>query len=356
MLYAERMLMRLDSIGRQGAVLAELSKPVPADLNGLYRNMLDECYRRTPEAQRSAVSALFAWLTYSERPLTLAEVVSLLRYITGDDDFELDEIPEPFTTFVRIEDAGIDAEVKAQIEARGGWDTTVKELDEMRKNGSDKDQIYNDASLPVKFQERSMRSFFADGMVNNNDPTLRPDSQEAHRRIFLVCTHIVRVPPRGSSGKFNIGLIAYASRNLMHHLSCIAATTEHHSEVETAEILNAIGGVVSNQYNFVILMGRFQLKFDVEPWATTVPALISKWATVWTQFKTQSNAGIQSHIDPIVVKWWDEVADDIRLVYLRLARGHISQLYDANNLPFALASYVAARTALEVVSRLSRSE
>lgn len=97
---------------------------------------------------------MFLWLCFARRTLTLNEIISLPRHTSSSDQFDLDDIPEPFTEFLQIGDPGLDAEALARIQAQGGFGTAIKDLDKMQDNS--RDNAYNDGVLPVKFQERSM--------------------------------------------------------------------------------------------------------------------------------------------------------------------------------------------------------
>ena len=102
MLYAEHMLTRFDSLGRQGAVIQAVENPMPATLYELYEASLVECQRRMLPTHREIGCMLLHWITFSYTPLVLDSVLSLLRYISEDESFNLEEIPEVFSRFLRI--------------------------------------------------------------------------------------------------------------------------------------------------------------------------------------------------------------------------------------------------------------
>lgn len=91
MLYAEHMLRRLNSIGREGAVLREIENNLPEDLQSLYAVMLSECQsHRTPDQFRS-LKQLFAWLAFSKRPLSLEEAKSLVLLKNQEGSFSIED-------------------------------------------------------------------------------------------------------------------------------------------------------------------------------------------------------------------------------------------------------------------------
>lgn len=84
MLYVELMLRRYNFIGREGAVLRDITNFHPADLFSLYDLMLSEVQERRSPEQYQALKKLFAWLTFSQRPLTLNEASAVIN-LTGQD-------------------------------------------------------------------------------------------------------------------------------------------------------------------------------------------------------------------------------------------------------------------------------
>nr|CEG05133.1 unnamed protein product [Fusarium clavum] len=159
MLYAEHMLQQFDALGREGAVLRTLEQPLPTDLHGIYDRMLRDCYRRTDASYHMVVTKLLYWVVYSFRPLTLDEVTSLVKLWTKNPTSDLDDIPEPFSKFIRIGDPGADAEARASLQAQETWGKAIAELEE-DKEAYQPNAIFDDGGLLVKLRERSLRSYF----------------------------------------------------------------------------------------------------------------------------------------------------------------------------------------------------
>lgn len=86
------MPRRLSYIGRQNAALGDL-RDIPENLQSLYRRMTTECDKHRSKEQHDALKELFAWITYSKRPLRLAEaggiVVKAARSATFDIEDEI---------------------------------------------------------------------------------------------------------------------------------------------------------------------------------------------------------------------------------------------------------------------------
>jgi hypothetical protein len=92
MRYVEHMLRRLSYIGREKAVLKDLEKNLPKDLDSLYQLMLMECQRDRTEEQYRALKKLFAWLAYSKRALTLSEASELVKItVASEQVFDIED-------------------------------------------------------------------------------------------------------------------------------------------------------------------------------------------------------------------------------------------------------------------------
>lgn len=90
LLYADHMLRRLNYIGREGAALKDL-EDMPADLDHLYKLMLDECRRGRSKDQFDALKKVFAWLAFSKRVLSLAEVSEVVALTITEEEFDIED-------------------------------------------------------------------------------------------------------------------------------------------------------------------------------------------------------------------------------------------------------------------------
>lgn len=79
MLYADHMLQRLSSIGREGVILRALDT-MPGNLTELFRLFEEECIKGRTKEQLDALKALFIWIAYSERSLTMSELSALIAH------------------------------------------------------------------------------------------------------------------------------------------------------------------------------------------------------------------------------------------------------------------------------------
>ncbi|CAM1507730.1 Fc.00g045780.m01.CDS01 [Cosmosporella sp. VM-42] len=335
MLYAEHMLSRFNNLGREGAVLHNLNRPLPADLDDLYESLLQECHRRTTSNYQELVTKLLHWVTFAFRPLVLDEVVALLGYFTDDPQFDIEEIPEPFDKFIRVGDPGSDAEARAKFQSQGGWNTTVKNL-EKSQDSSSPEQVYNDGGLPVKFQERSMRGFFQ--MAPEKGADLHWGQSEAHRQIFLASANIASP---ATAPKLDHRLRRYATQYLIHHWRQI--NPEEHSASENAEVMEAFGVTMSNQHNYVTMLEwhgpEYKEKFTDETFQK-----IARWA----KLLTSPDEAKRPQLSDTIAEWWDGLDEHPHKCLLQLAKGHIQRLYTNQDLSTVLVSYRAAQKAFEM--------
>lgn len=338
MLYAEHLLIRLDSLRREGAVLKRLDKPLPADLHELYEDLLGECHRRTGTSHQQLVTKLLHWTAFSFRPLLLNEVSCLLRFWIGDENFDLEEVPEAFAKFVRVGDPGVDAEARAMQALKSEY-TDIhgvgKSQDSMNPSF-----IYNDGLLPVKFLERSMRSFFRED--SKPDGSLRWSASEAHRQMFLDAAKLARPTPRGTM-YIETGLKIYTTQYVLDHWRLVKL--EEHSPEEQAEVMEAFGTVLSNKQDYAIMvewaMSSYQKGDYKKTFTDETFEKISQWAKLL-------NTDTRQHLSVPIVEWWTGLAENPRKCLLQLARGHGKKLYSAVDLKAANFSFKAVRQTLEL--------
>ncbi|KAF7553457.1 hypothetical protein G7Z17_g3613 [Cylindrodendrum hubeiense] len=344
MLYAEHLLIRLNTLRREGAVLQRLEKPLPSNLHELYEGLLDECHRRTGTSHQHLVSKLLHWTAYSFRPLLLNEVRSLLKFWVGDENFDLEEIPEPFAKFVRVGDPGVDAEARAKLDSDEQY-TAIEEL-EKSQDSMNPSIIYNDGVLPVKFLERSMRSFFLED--TKQDGNLRWSASEAHRQMFLDAAKLARPTPSGTM-LINDGLKVYTTYFVFSHWKLI--NLEEHSPEQQAEVMEAFGTVVSNKQNYATMAewakGSHQMGDYKKTFTDQTFEKISKWAKLL-------DTDARQHLSAPMVEWWTPLAENPRQCLLQLARGHGQRLYAADNLGAAIISFRASHQE-EMLSNQART-
>lgn len=330
------MLARFDNLGREGAVIRNLEKPLPLGLHGIYEGLLTDCYRRTELEHKPIVSKLLHWLAFAFRPLTFNEVVSLVRLWVNNVNFDLEQVPEPFESFLQVGDPGSDAEERAKIQAQGGWGTAVSELGKTQ-TAVDREAIYNDGELPVKFKERSMRSFFIEEPDKTDIHAHRIRPSEIHRQMFLDCTKLAC-----TTGHYpfpiSSALSRYAVVNIVSHWSRI--DFESHTTEEQIEVMEALASTLSNKKSFARMMewtgSTYSSTFTVE-----VFERLSRWSQLLSihEEELSEDAG----------EWWKIVSENPRNCLISLVKAHLRQIYISLNVDTALASYRRARDAMKTV-------
>ncbi|KAF0318622.1 NACHT and TPR domain-containing protein [Colletotrichum asianum] len=331
MLYAEHMLTKLDSLGREGAVLKALNQNKPDDLNDIYEGLLSDCRRRTPISHQQIAASILHWIAFSKRRLTLNEVQSLLRHLSQEADFSLEDIPEFTSKFLKVADTGYDAELRAKAQA-----SKITMVQDLKQHGDDNDDIYDDGPLPVKFQERSMRRYFTDGP--HAPSTLRWGSSEAHRRIFLSSTKLFQ-PSRTDVDK---GLQKYCAVFLLHHWSNIQVA--QHTLQEQVEVLEAFAEALSNKTGFSKMMGKVGMTYRYA--STTVTDLrIQDWA------KLVKIPEVKGSLSDFAVEWWCRVEQEPATFRLGLAKGYLQELYQSLSLQDAMKAWECLQSIMQLIGK-----
>ncbi|KAF4900646.1 hypothetical protein CGCF415_v010033 [Colletotrichum fructicola] len=331
MLYAEHMLTRLDSLGREGAVLKALNQKRPVDLNDIYEGLLSECRRRTPISHQQIAASILHWIAFAKRRLKLNEVQSLLRHISQEADFTFEDIPEFTSKFLKVADTGYNAELQARAQASKA--TMVQDL---KQHGDDNDDIYDDGPLPVKFQKRSMRCYFTDGP--HAPSTLRWGPSEAHRQIFLSSTKLFQ-PSRMDVDK---NLQKYCAVFLLHHWSNIQVA--QHTHQEQVEVLEAFAEALSNKTGFSKMMGKVGMTYRYA--STTVTDLrIQDWA------KLVKIPEVKDSLSDFSAEWWCRVEQDPATFRLGLAKGYLRELYQSLNVEDAMKAWECLQSIMLLIGK-----
>ncbi|KAJ4251856.1 hypothetical protein NW762_011153 [Fusarium torreyae] len=330
MLYAEHMLLRFNTTGREAAVLRSLEKPLPADLHELYEVLVAECYRHLASNHECMVNRLLHWIAYSYRSLSLDEVASLLRVWSDDNNFDVEEIPEPFTKFIRVGDPGADAEARAKIQAQGGYGTDVSQLD--KSQDANPDAIYNDGDLPVKFHERSMRSFFLE--PPRKEDSRRWKASEARRQLFLDCAKILS---NGDKIVVVESLKSYAVEYVFDYWREI--DPQEHSAEEQIEVMEVFGAIMLNKHQFATLFDQNEVNYDGQ-FTEEAFAKVSVWAELLDIIKPSLSEEIG--------QWWSEMAHNPQNCLLHLIKAHLGRVYTAEDEDSAAASFESVKDAMQL--------
>lgn len=330
-------MARLNALGREGAALQVLARPMPETLQGVYEILLEECQRRMPAARQQIASKLLHWIAFSYRVLTLDEVTSLLVYLSKDDSFTLEEIPEVASKFLQVGDPAFDAQSREQSH-RDTYIASVGELEKAETASDSPDDSYNDGALPVGFKERSMRAFFRDASTVNSD--WRFTASEAHRQIFLACVNLVKPEPLGPGHPIKEGLRLYSAYRLFSHF--VELKLEEHTPQEKAEVMEGLAMALSHT-DFAETLSRTGMVYN-----RNVKSLVNDRVALWAE--SLKLPEVSSLLSPPTAAWWADVATDSRRCRYGMARGYVQRIYTAANIQEALTVYKLLYGLLGVVS------
>lgn len=354
MLYAENILLRFDNLGREGAVLRSLDRPLPVTLNNVYEDMLVSLNHVIGVSHQDVTQTALQLIAFSFRPLQLHEVNSLFQFITGRADFEIDELLQPLSGFIRVGDLGADAEARAKISAgQSAWETAVQDLEKSGKDDAAK--VYSDASLLVKFKERSMRTFFQGNLrpsgehePEEKDPVqtqnLRWTPSETHRRLFLITAQLATPTKLEDKVKLGERFKKYSTHYTLQHFAKIK--TAEHTAAEKAEVLTAVWKIFTNQHNFASMVewnkSKYRDIFGDSSWSV-IP--------LWAEAAKESEVNISED----AAKWWEALQESPRSLFQPLAKAHLERLYTAPDLQTALTRLRRLGNALELVSSVTNA-
>jgi hypothetical protein len=329
-------LARLNALGREGAALQVLAHPLPETLQGVYELMLNECQRRMPAARQQIALKLLHWLAFSRRVLTLDEVTSLLVYLSKDDNFSLEEIPEVAAKFLQIGDPALDAESRSG--RRNGYITSLEDVEKADSTSNSPDDDYNDGSLPVKFKERSMRAFFRDAASLNSDWCFTVS--EANRQILLDSVNLVKPEPLGPGHTINESLRLYSAYWLLSHFCDVKL--DEHTPQQKAEVMEGFAMALSHT-DYAETLSRTGMNYN-----RSIKGVVNDKAALWAaNLKIEE---VSCLLTPSTASWWADVATDARNCRLGMAKGYARLIYTAADVGAALTVYKLLYGLLGVVS------
>lgn len=314
MLYAETMLHRFNSLGREAAVLRTLEKPLPTDLDEIYEILVADCYKYLIPEHKSLVNKLLRWVAHKQS-LTLDEVNSLLRLWTNDNKFDIDEIPDSILNLIRIGDPGADAEQRAKVKTQGFSGTAVEELDQAN---ADPEAIYNDDKLPVKFHERSMRAFFCDTATKEESQHWKPS--ETNRQLFLDLASLLRV--QDDDIAIALSLKQYTYAKVFHYWDAIEP--QSHTAEEQAQVMEEFASIMLNKYRFVErYCAHDRTKIYISDYDEMFKEEYFEKVSTWVSLL----GGVKSILSDDIAQWWAGLKDNPRDCLLELLKAHVRVLY-----------------------------
>lgn len=336
MLYAEHMLRQFSMIGREPLVLKQLEHSMPTSLEDCYERILHGLEQKTGSSQVEALKALLAWLSFSFRPLTLADSHQLLKTVYNSSlDLEAELQGNQLARVLKI--AGRDERDSSNIDT---GDITINTDD-------DPDAKYDDSDLPLKFQGRSMRDYFQ--QAQDVTEGLRTPRSVAHRKIFLVCSDII-------CGKIKIedkNLRSYAARTWVYHLSWTNITDE--TDSESIACLEGLGNIMSNAHGAASFFQHHGVDYEEvhSDFVDELPVkdfqndLLISHLAYWAALISDWTSDLLS---PSTRAWARETIEDKGNAFMPLAKAHIAEWLQAADRKSATTSYNFSRSCVALVS------
>lgn len=335
MLYAEHMLRHFSMIGRETVVLKQLEHSMPSSLEDCYEVILRGLEQKTASSHREALKSLLAWLSFSYRPLTLADSLQLLKTVFNSSlDLESELQGNQLARVLKI--AGRD-ERKSSDNDTGDADINTDE---------DPDAKYDDSDLPLKFQGRSMRDFFQEAQEVTDG--LRTYAPVAHRKIFLVCCDIIC----GKTRVHDESLRSYAARTWAFHLSWTDIKAETNGD--SIACLEGLGNIMTNRNGAASFFQRHGVDYG-EIHSDFVDELPVKdfdndllfWNMAhWANMISKSTSDLLSQDTRA---WAKNTVEDRRNAFVPLAKAHITEWLQSPDAESATTTYKFARTCIAMV-------
>lgn len=336
MLYAEHMLRHFSMIGREPLILKQLEREMPSSLEDCYDGILRGLEQRTASSQREALKALLAWLSFSYRPLSLANSLELLKTVYNSSlDLESELQGNSLARVLKI--AGRD-ERESSDNDTGDTDINTDE---------DPDAKYDDSDLPLKFQGRSMRDFFQE--AQDVTEGLRTHAPVAHRNIFLVCCDII-------CGKIKVqdeSLRSYAARTWAFHLSWTDIKAETNGD--SIACLEGLGNIMTNRNGAASFFQRHGVDYgeihsdfvDELPVKDFEDDLLFWNMAHWANVISKSTSDLLSQGTRT---WAKHTIEDKRNAFVPLAKAHITEWLQSPDIESATKTYKFTRTCIAMVS------
>ena len=291
--------------------------------------MLAECQRRMPVPNQVVAVHLLHWVAFSFQPLTLDEVVSLIRYLSGDDDFSLEEIPEVVSRFL---DIGVPVEFDQSTTVG-----TAKSIEDVKNaTEAEEPESFGDGELVVAFKERSMRAYFRES--TKSDTTWRWRPSEAHRRLLLTCIGLLEP---GVADKIGPELRKYMRWLFSHFMS---VRVEEHSAAELGEVMQAFAHLLSDGYVYSQTLKEAGIVYKKVN-TTSVTEHVKEFG------RLLDTPEIAAALSEAAAAWWCQVTADPREIRLGIAKGYLKQLHVSEKPDEALAAYKVLHGALYAVRR-----
>lgn len=236
MLYIEHMLRRLNKRQDEKTILGELQN-APSTLTSLLESIETEIQSRRTEAQLYALQNVYAWLTFSHRPLIVEEINGVAKACGHYQAFSIaEEVLTRSGAFLDIVGAtGVNED--DEQDGPGDENGTIPDV-----SGLELFQPYDADASVVKVLNRPLRDYLRRN--NTESPNLRIPTNRCHTMIFefsikMICSLDPQLARDGGSA-----LSAYAATYWGKHFQEI--DLQKASDQEVASIIRLMRCILTN--------------------------------------------------------------------------------------------------------------
>ena len=332
MLYVEHMLRRLNTIGRESAVLKDIEKNTPDSMTALYDLMLLECRRGRTEDEYLVLRTLFAMLAYSKRPLTLDEAGHLVRLIDSENTFDV-EIEIMGRSARILHSRQVQDEEEEDVEFQG-----IKYSDQAEESGLSDDTA---GQSPIMFQDRLLREYFR--AISIEDSGLRTPASMAHLMIFELLVKVLCVEDASETREQDQRhLRHYAANYWAFHFASIKE--DQITSEQTARVLAGLAKIFANKNNVCKTFEEYSsISYSELQGQTGFVDKIHKYID-----HAMSSDSSPIHDDDSRC-WLETLSGQPTRAWLSIARGHVENWQAAIHCWPAFTSWSHADQALKLV-------
>lgn len=263
MLYVETMLMRLETLGLEMPVSRVLQGQLPRNMDELHALILEDCYKDRDDSEREMLTALFAWLAFAKRDLSLREAKELMRILAdGKTIFNIErEVMQKLSSILDI---------------FRSFDNSEDYEDDFlgqEESDSDDDSEIDHGSLPLRFSKRWLHDFFKSESKGNRN--LKKTLYESHLVIFRTIGDVLCTKEVGP-------LTAYAAKYWVDHFLELAPNIEKIHDDICLPVIKCLRKILNSEGKIAFKLEEYgsatytQLKSleGEQRWIT----LVNRWA------------------------------------------------------------------------------
>lgn len=336
MLYVEHVLRRFSYIGRERAVMEDLTK-LPSDLHKLYELLLEECRHNRSDAQYQAMKKMFAWLAFSKRSLSLAEASTLVQLTLSDDTFDIEEeiIGRSSRILEIMQPQSADDDVKEED----------KDDDDMEDSKEDHMPELEYRNSALSFQDRSLREYFKSVSVEaKSDTEFRTPAAAAHLTILQMCADIMLNAAKNVEDLGNYELAQYAIQYWYEHLKELDVETANEKVVD--QVITILHIITANTNNIAKLFEKLARHTEIYP--ERADDVSTAWFDTLLTWAARASSLPDGSLNSEIRQWAMFVSKEN--VLLPLAKGHVENWLEANDQWMIPETFRFVKASLALVS------